>query len=82
MEKTIKDLKKGDTVKIVDIDSMIKKYLSEGIFDGIKIERIRLMFCIVENKKYKIIDLCKPCRKITIKVGKSYISIDYKYVNY
>lgn len=78
--KTIENVKVKDFVEICDTDRMVKDFIVAGIFSNIDIEHLRYLCAIVENKKYKVFDVCKGCKFVKIKIGKKFVPVKYRYI--
>ena len=73
-------LKVGDQVTLINPDLIIKNYLSESIFSGIRFDVLRLVCELKEVHKYKVVDVCRTCKRAKIEVGKKKLSIRYSEI--
>jgi hypothetical protein len=84
MKEPIKDLfnvKVGDKVTLTNPDFLIRDYLKKAIFHGIKIDHLKVLCSMVEGKEYKVVDVCKSCKILKIKIGKLFLPIHYEHIN-
>lgn len=78
--KTLENIKIGNFIKIKDSDDIIKKYLSSGIFTGVNIRYLKIICNISESKKYKVISICKSCKKLTITTKNRNVPIRFENI--
>lgn len=63
--------KKGDKIELQNVDETVKNYLKETLFSNIfYVERLRIYCELQKGKKYRITDVCKPCKRVTILVNR------------
>lgn len=72
--------KKGSFVVIKTVNPIIEDYLRNHITSGIKIDTIKILCSIQENKKYVVVDYCKSCKRVSIKIKNSHISIKEEFL--
>jgi hypothetical protein len=74
------DIKIGQFIKVVNPKKLIRDYLIKTSINNIDIEKLIVLCSIIEGKKYKVVDVCKTCRIVKIKVGKLYLSLNFRYI--
>jgi len=79
--KDLSNIKVNDQITIKNIDDIVKTYLQSSIFTGIKLNHLRLLCSLKEGKKYKVVDVCKTCQSLKIKIGNFYSPIRFKYID-
>jgi hypothetical protein len=80
MEK-LKIIKINDKITINDVDELVKGYLRDKLFYGIEIKHLRALCQIKGGAKYKVVDVCKSCKLLKIKVGGNFVTIKYSYIS-
>ena len=79
--KTLQTIKVNDFITIGDVDLLVNNALKTTSDTLLAVNRIRFLCSLKNDKKYKVVDVCRSCKLVYIKYGKNKAWIKYKYIN-